>query len=93
MELHLQPDPVKEGIDDFTLQYVMSQGDVEQQMWFFNAKEIKTDSRYSVEQNSLVVRRPKRSDTGQYTVKLENPFSTVETDMNVTVLCKINNFN
>ncbi|XP_018555474.1 V-set and immunoglobulin domain-containing protein 10-like [Lates calcarifer] len=86
VELHLQPDPVKEGIDDFTLQYVMSQGDVEQQMWFFNAKEIKTDSRYSVEQNSLVVRRPKRSDTGQYTVKLENPFSTVETDMNVTVL-------
>lgn len=88
--LSTQPDLAIEGTDRFTLQYSMLRGVVEQQMWFFSGKEINTDSRYSVEDQSLVILRPNRNDTGQYTVLLTNPFSSVATHMNVTVLCKIN---
>ncbi|XP_037639752.1 V-set and immunoglobulin domain-containing protein 10-like [Sebastes umbrosus] len=79
-------DFAKEGTDRFTLQYSMLRGVVEQQKWFFNGVEIKSNSRYSVEERSLVILRPNRSDTGEYTVILTNPFSSVTTHMNVTVL-------
>ncbi|XP_044064303.1 V-set and immunoglobulin domain-containing protein 10-like isoform X2 [Siniperca chuatsi] len=84
--LSAQPDFAKEGTDRFTLQYSMLQGVVEQQMWFFNGKEINTNSHYSLEQQSLVILGPNRSDTGQYEVLLTNPFSSVTARMNVTVL-------
>ncbi|KAM9353525.1 V-set and immunoglobulin domain-containing protein 10-like [Symphorus nematophorus] len=75
-----------EGTDKFTLHYSMLKGVVEQQMWFFNGKEINTDSHYAVEQQSLVIHQPLRNDSGQYTVLLKNPFSSVTTHMNVAVL-------
>ncbi|XP_062279155.1 V-set and immunoglobulin domain-containing protein 10-like [Scomber scombrus] len=75
-----------EGSDRITLQYSMLQGVVEQQMWFFSGREIKNSSHYSVEQESLVILSPNRSDTGRYTLSLTNPFSSVTTHMNVTVL-------
>lgn len=87
--LSARPEFAVEGTDNFTLQYSILQGVVEQQTWFFNGEEIKTDSHYSVEQTSLVILRPNRRDTGRYAVLLTNPFSSVTADMNVTVLCKI----
>ncbi|KAK2909938.1 hypothetical protein Q8A73_007653 [Channa argus] len=84
--LSARPAFAHEGADPFTLQYNMLHGVVEQQMWFFNGIELKTDSRYSVEQFSLVILRPNRSDTGWYTVFLTNPFSNVTSQINVTVL-------
>ncbi|KAM7421329.1 hypothetical protein PAMA_015468 [Pampus argenteus] len=80
-----QPAFAIEGTDRFTLQYSMH-GVVEQQMWFFNDREINTNSHYSVEQRSLVILRPNRNDTGRYTVSLTNPFSNVTTHIDVTVL-------
>ncbi|XP_071325745.1 V-set and immunoglobulin domain-containing protein 10-like isoform X1 [Trachinotus anak] len=84
--LSMQPEFVREGTDQFTLQYSMLQGVVEQQMWFFSDREIKTSSHYSVEERRLVILRPNRDDTGRYTVLLTNPFSHVTVHMNVTVL-------
>ncbi|XP_030013468.1 V-set and immunoglobulin domain-containing protein 10-like [Sphaeramia orbicularis] len=82
----LQPDFASEGADRFTLQYTMLRGVVEEQTWFFKGTEIKNNSHYLVEQRSLVVLKPNRSDTGQYSVVLKNPFSTVTTQKTVTVL-------
>lgn len=90
--LSTQPDFAEEGAARFTLQYSMLQGVVEHQMWFFNGREIKTSSHYSVEQKSLVILQPNRSDTGQYMVSLTNPYSSETAQKNVTVLCKIYNF-
>ncbi|XP_070822887.1 V-set and immunoglobulin domain-containing protein 10-like [Chaetodon trifascialis] len=84
--LSTQPDLAVEGSQRFTLQYRMQQGVVEQQMWFFNGIEINTNSRYSVENRSLVILRLNRSYTGRYTVSLTNPFSSETAHMNVTVL-------
>uniref|UniRef100_A0A3Q3QLI9 Ig-like domain-containing protein n=1 Tax=Monopterus albus TaxID=43700 RepID=A0A3Q3QLI9_MONAL len=84
--LSTQPDFAKEGTDLFILQYSMLQGVVEHQMWFFNDIPIKTNSHYLMEPRSLVILRPNRSDAGQYTVLLTNPFSSVTTHINVTVL-------
>lgn len=89
VKLSARPDFAQEGSDRFTLQYSMLRGVVEQQMWFFNGVELKNDSHYSLEESRLVILRPNRSDTGQYAVLLTNPFSSVTTDMNVTVRCKI----
>ncbi|XP_042346249.1 V-set and immunoglobulin domain-containing protein 10-like [Plectropomus leopardus] len=75
-----------EGTELFTLQYSMLQGVVEQQSWFFNGTEIKSNSHYSVEKSSVVILRPNRRDAGQYTVSLTNPFSSVTAHINVTVL-------
>uniref|UniRef100_UPI0037E79187 V-set and immunoglobulin domain-containing protein 10-like n=1 Tax=Semicossyphus pulcher TaxID=241346 RepID=UPI0037E79187 len=83
--LSTKPDFAVEGTDRFTLQHSMLQGVVEQQMWFFNGKEIKNNSHYLVEQKSLVILGPTRSDTGQYSVLLTNPFSSVTAHMNVTL--------
>ncbi|XP_008304136.1 V-set and immunoglobulin domain-containing protein 10-like [Stegastes partitus] len=83
--LSTQPDFAKEGAERFTLRYSMLQGVVEQQTWFFNGREIKTDSHYLVEQRSLVILNPNRSDSGQYSVHLTNPFSTATALKNVTV--------
>ncbi|KAM7383097.1 hypothetical protein PAMP_002779 [Pampus punctatissimus] len=85
VNLSTQPAFAIEGTDRFTLQYSM-QGVVEQQMWFFNDREIKTNSHYTVEQRSLVILMPNRNDTGRYTLSLMNPFSNVTTHINVTVL-------
>ncbi|XP_053182873.1 V-set and immunoglobulin domain-containing protein 10-like [Scomber japonicus] len=84
--LSTQPALATEGSDRLTLQYSMLQGVVEQQMWFFSGSEIKNSSHYSVQQESLVILSPNRSDTGRYTLSLTNPFSSVTTHMNVTVL-------
>ncbi|XP_045899699.1 V-set and immunoglobulin domain-containing protein 10-like isoform X2 [Micropterus dolomieu] len=84
--LSAQTDFAQEGTDRLTLQYSMLQGVVEEQMWFFNGIEINTNSHYLLEQQSLVILKPNRSDTGQYTVLLKNPFNSVTTDINVTVL-------
>ncbi|KAK5861989.1 hypothetical protein PBY51_017423 [Eleginops maclovinus] len=84
--LSAQPDVAIEGAERFTLQYSMLQGVVQQQMWFFNDIEIKSNSRYTVEERSLVILGPNRLDSGSYTVLLTNPFSSVTTRINVTVL-------
>ncbi|XP_039974519.1 V-set and immunoglobulin domain-containing protein 10-like isoform X2 [Xiphias gladius] len=86
VELSVQPDFVKEGTERLTLQYSMLRGVVEKQMWFLNGGEIKPSSRYSVEQRSLVILSPNRSDTGRYAVLLTNPFSSGTAHVNVTVL-------
>lgn len=86
-----EPASAQEGDDWFTLQYSMLQGVTEKHMWFFNSVEIKTNSHYLVEQGRLVILRPNRHDTGQYTVLLTNPFSSVTTHIHVTVLCKMKN--
>ena len=85
-----QPDLVIEGSKQFTLQYSMLHGVVQQQMWFFNDIEINSNSQYTVAERSLVIHGPNRRDTGRYTVFLMNPFSNVTTHINVAVLCKIN---
>ncbi|XP_023280598.1 V-set and immunoglobulin domain-containing protein 10-like isoform X2 [Seriola lalandi dorsalis] len=84
--LSMQPDFVREGTDRFTLQYSILQGVVENQMWLFTGREIKTSSHYLVEQRSVVILKPNRNDTGRYTVSLTNPFNHVQAHMDVTVL-------
>ncbi|CAJ1062774.1 V-set and immunoglobulin domain-containing protein 10-like isoform X1 [Xyrichtys novacula] len=80
------PDFAIEGTDRFTMQYNMIQGTVEQQMWFFGDEEIKPSSHYLLTQKSLVVLAPTRTDTGEYSVLLRNPFSSVTAHISVTVL-------
>ncbi|KAM6910761.1 V-set and immunoglobulin domain-containing protein 10-like isoform 2-T2 [Xenentodon cancila] len=75
-----------EGTDKFTLQYSMLQGVVEQQIWHFNNKELTNSSHYLVAERSLVIVKPNRGDTGQYTVLLMNPFNSATAHKNVTVL-------
>lgn len=82
----------KEGTEKFTLRYSMLQGVVEQRTWLFNGEEIKNSSHYTVKERSLVILGLNRGDTGRYRVLLTNPFSRVEADINVTVLCKMNSF-
>ncbi len=91
VNLSTRPDLPVEGTEQFTLQYTMKRGVIEQQKWFFYGTEINTNSHYLVENWSLVILSLNRNDTGQYTVLLTNPFSSVTAHMNVTVLCKINN--
>ncbi|KAG7476098.1 V-set and immunoglobulin domain-containing protein 10-like [Solea senegalensis] len=86
VDLKVQPDLIKEGSDRFTLQYSMSQGVVQDHVWFFKGSALETTSHYTVEQRSVVIHQPNRSDTGRYTLLLTNPFSRVETHINVTVL-------
>ncbi|XP_037308679.2 V-set and immunoglobulin domain-containing protein 10-like [Pungitius pungitius] len=80
------PGSVREGAAGFTLRYSMQRGVVEQQAWFFGGAEIQSNSHYSVQGSSLVIRQPNRSDAGRYAVLLKNPFSQVTADVNVTVL-------
>ncbi|XP_035528440.1 V-set and immunoglobulin domain-containing protein 10-like isoform X2 [Morone saxatilis] len=84
--LSAKPDLAIEGTDEFTLQYSMLHGVVEQEKWFFNDKEINNGSHYSVREKSLVILLPNRRDTGEYTVSLANPFSNVTARMHVAVL-------
>ncbi|XP_054477132.1 V-set and immunoglobulin domain-containing protein 10-like [Anoplopoma fimbria] len=84
--LRAQSGSAQEGAARFTLQYSMQQGVVEQQTWFFAGREIQSNSHYTVEERSLVILSPNRSDTGRYTVLLTNPFSRATTDVNVSVL-------
>ncbi|XP_024917519.1 V-set and immunoglobulin domain-containing protein 10-like [Cynoglossus semilaevis] len=88
VSLLLRPDPVSEGdTESFSLVYSMSAGVVEQQTWFFNGSQIfLTNSHYSLDQKNLVVHDPTRQDTGQYSVRLTNPFSQADAHLNVTVL-------
>ncbi|XP_029695365.1 V-set and immunoglobulin domain-containing protein 10-like isoform X2 [Takifugu rubripes] len=83
--LSMQPDFATEGAARFTLHYSILQGVVEQQMWLFHGIEINSNSHYSVENRSLVVLKPTRNDTGQYTLLLTNPFSSATAHSNVTV--------
>lgn len=84
----MQPDFTTEGAARFTLHYSIVQGVVEQQMWLFHGIEINSNSHYLVENRSLVVLKPTRNDTGQYTLLLTNPFSSATVHSNVTVRCK-----
>ncbi|KAM4567456.1 V-set and immunoglobulin domain-containing protein 10-like isoform 2-T2 [Fundulus diaphanus] len=84
--LSTQPAFAQEGAERFTLQYSMLQGVVEQQTWRFNGKELQNGTRYMIKGSSLVIFGPKRTDKGSYSVLLENPFSSVTTLINVTVL-------
>ncbi|XP_034468084.1 V-set and immunoglobulin domain-containing protein 10-like isoform X1 [Hippoglossus hippoglossus] len=86
VELTVQPDLLKEGIDRFLLQYRVLRGEVEQQRWLFNGTEIKTSSHYTVKDRSLEILNPNRTDTGRYTVVLKNPLGRVEAHRNITVL-------
>ena len=89
--LGTRPDFAIEETERFTLHYSMLKGVVEKQEWFFNGKKVNNNSHYAVEEQSLVILRPTRKDSGQYAVLLKNPFSSVTTHVDVTVLCKINN--
>ncbi|XP_053289600.1 V-set and immunoglobulin domain-containing protein 10-like [Pleuronectes platessa] len=86
VELTVQPELLKEGIDPFLLQYSVLRGEVEQQKWLFNGTEIKTSSHYTVKDRSLEILNPNRNDTGRYTVVLTNPLSRVEAHRDITVL-------
>lgn len=85
----MQPDFASEGASQFTLSYSMLQGTVEQETWLFHGIQINSNSHYSVENRSLVVLRPTRTDTGPYALLLTNPFNNVTVNRNVTVLCKL----
>ncbi|XP_072249886.1 V-set and immunoglobulin domain-containing protein 10-like [Leuresthes tenuis] len=85
VNLSSQPDVAKEGTERLTLNYSMLQGIVEQQIWYFNGRELKNNLHYLVEERSLVILRPNRSDTGRYTVLLTNPFSNMTAHKDVTV--------
>lgn len=85
----MQPDFITEGAAQLTLHYSVLQGVVEQQMWFFRGIKINSDFHYSVKNTSLVILRPTRNDTGQYTLLLTNPFSSVTVNSNVSVRCKL----
>lgn len=85
----MQPNFVAEGAVQLTLRYSVLQGVIEQQTWFFHGIKISSSSHYSVENRSLVIFRPTRSDTGRYTLLLTNPFSSVTVNSNVTVRCKL----
>ncbi|XP_047216319.1 V-set and immunoglobulin domain-containing protein 10-like [Girardinichthys multiradiatus] len=84
--LSTQPDFAQEGAERFTLQYSMLQGVVEQEIWYFNGGKLKNSTRYLIKGRSLVILEPSRTDKGSYSVLLMNPFSSVTTHMNVTVL-------
>ncbi|XP_041842801.1 V-set and immunoglobulin domain-containing protein 10-like [Melanotaenia boesemani] len=86
LTLSTQPDLVKEGSNQFSLNYSMLQGVVEQQIWYFNDIELKNSLHYLMEEKGLVILKPKRSDTGRYAVSLRNPFSRVTAHIDVTVL-------
>ena len=90
MNLRSQPDVAKEGTDRLTLNYSILQVTVEKQIWCFNGSELKNNLHYLVEERSLVILRPNRSDTGRYTVLLTNPFSNDTAHKDVTVYCKNN---
>ncbi|XP_077431011.1 V-set and immunoglobulin domain-containing protein 10-like [Vanacampus margaritifer] len=83
------PDVIEEDSEQFQLQYGMLRGLAERQLWSFNDLRIaegEGGSRYSLRPGSLTVREPRRNDSGQYTVSLSNPFSSVTLHLNVTVL-------
>ncbi|KAJ0066621.1 hypothetical protein NL108_015651, partial [Boleophthalmus pectinirostris] len=84
--LSLEPDLVVEGNERFTLRYTMTRGVVNETVWMFKGVEIQSNSHYSVEQESLVIHAPKRTDTGLYTLTLVNPYSSVTLHRNVTIL-------
>ncbi|KAF6736578.1 V-set and immunoglobulin domain-containing protein 10-like [Oryzias melastigma] len=83
--LNTLPALAKEGIDQFTLQYSMLRGVIEQQTWFFNSKVLKNSSHYLVQETSLVILGLNRNDTGLYSVRLTNPFSNVTAQKEVIV--------
>ncbi|XP_024123717.1 V-set and immunoglobulin domain-containing protein 10-like [Oryzias melastigma] len=83
--LNTPPIRAKEGIDQFTLQYSMLRGVIEQQTWFFNSKVLKNSSHYLVQETSLVILGLNRNDTGLYSVRLTNPFSNVTAQKEVIV--------
>lgn len=83
--LNTKPDLAKEGSEVFVLHYSMLRGVVQHQVWSFNGREIRNDSHYLMEQESLSIRGPNRSDTGEYAVLLTNPFSNATARMNVAV--------
>ncbi|XP_074540422.1 V-set and immunoglobulin domain-containing protein 10-like [Halichoeres trimaculatus] len=84
--LSTEPNVAIEGTERFTLQFNMAQGVIEQQMWFFNDVEIKTNSQFLMEQRRLVIFELTRRDAGRYSVSLTNPFSSVTAYINITVL-------
>ncbi|XP_034030030.1 V-set and immunoglobulin domain-containing protein 10-like [Thalassophryne amazonica] len=86
--LTCDPSDVTEGSGNFTINYNLLQAQevIEQQMWSFNGVQIKFNSHYSVQQMSLVVYAPNRNDTGNYTLLLTNPFSSVTAYMYISVL-------
>nr|XP_061814739.1 V-set and immunoglobulin domain-containing protein 10-like isoform X2 [Nerophis lumbriciformis] len=86
VSVRLLPESVTEGSQEFTLQYHMLHGVVEQQLWFFLGRPIQDDPRYSVQPGGLTVQRPNRNDTGRYLVSLNNPFSSETAHIDVTVL-------
>ncbi|XP_061771126.1 V-set and immunoglobulin domain-containing protein 10-like [Nerophis ophidion] len=86
VSVRLLPETVTEGSQEFTLQYHMLHGVVEQQLWFFHGRPIQDHPRYSVQLGSLTVQRPNRNDTGRYVVSLNNPFSSETAHIDVTVL-------
>lgn len=88
MTLRPQPDFAAEGDELFSLQYSVLRGVVEEQTWFFNGTRIKSNSHHSVRNRRLLIRRPHRNDTGQFSVMLTNPFSSGVAHFNVTVRCK-----
>lgn len=92
VNLSMRPSSVIEGTDNFTLQYSMLQGVVEQQTWRFNGGEVKNSSRRLLVRTSLVILKPNRSDAGLYTLSLTNPFNNVTAQINVPVFCKRSSF-
>ncbi|XP_010897738.2 V-set and immunoglobulin domain-containing protein 10-like isoform X1 [Esox lucius] len=75
-----------EGADKYTLQYSSVPGEPSQWWWYFNSVLIRNSSHYTVDQKSLVIHQPSRTDTGRYTLVLSNPFSAVTAHRNITVL-------
>ncbi|XP_068613682.1 V-set and immunoglobulin domain-containing protein 10-like [Brachionichthys hirsutus] len=86
VSLRVTPDLPVEGSERFALRYAVLRGVVERQTWFFNGAEIKGTPRYSVENQSLVIRGTNRSDAGRYAVILTNPFGDARADRNIAVL-------
>lgn len=86
LSLGTRPDFAVEGGGNFTLLSAMARGVVEEHAWFFNSIEIKSSSRHALDQKSLTILDPKRSDAGLYSLTLRNPYSSATAHKNITIL-------
>lgn len=53
--------------------------------WYRNGKPLKGDTKSDNGVHTLTLISPKRDETGEYTVKAENPLGSVETTANLTI--------
>ncbi|XP_028833047.1 V-set and immunoglobulin domain-containing protein 10-like isoform X2 [Denticeps clupeoides] len=86
VSLHMWPKYAIEGSTYLDFYYTTTQGAAKETKWFFNGVEIINGSHNSINGKNLTVKHLKRSDTGQYSVSLRNPYSSGTAYINVKIL-------